>query len=407
MALSDVFTPKQQEVLQSYLHDDWKYLFLIGAVRSGKTWISNWIFLMELRRVAKLAKERRIKRPIYILAGYSSNSIFTNIITAIENEFGIEMRPDRHGHYHLMNVEIVPAYTSTKRGIGAIRGSTASGALIDEATLADEGVFTEILNRCSVKGARIVCTSNPSSPTNFIKTNYIDNHDPNARIKVFNFTIFDNTFLSKDYVDALVAATPKGMYSDRAIYGKWVSAEGEIFSSFNMATMTVTTDQLPEMVKYYCGVDWGFGAGHNGVIQLFGDDDQGRCYLIKEWAHEHRFIGYWIDVAKEIKQQYGNIVFWCDSARPDYVNQMQAAGINAVNANKNVLSGLEFVDSYFKQSKLFINKDEAHNLLNTIFNYVWDKHKEAPVKENDDSEDCMRYAIYSEHYKGEGFIPWK
>ena len=139
---------------------------------------------------------------------------------------------------------------------------------------------------------------------------------------------------------------------------------------------------------------------------MFGDDDKGTSYLIKEWAHEHRFIDYWIDIAKEIKQKYGNIVFWADSARVDYVNQMQVNGINCINANKNVLSGLEFVDSYFKQGKLIINKDEAPNLLNTIFNYVWDDKKEAPIKKDDDSEDCLRYGIYSEHYKGGGYIPW-
>ena len=406
MALNDLFTKKQQKVLQSYLNDNWKYLFLIGAVRSGKTYISNWMLLLELKRVAKLAKKNNIKRPIYILAGYSSNSIYTNIIASIENEFGISIPVDRHGHYSLLGVEIVPAYTGSVRGIGSIRGATAYGALIDEATLADQGVFQEIINRCSVEGARILITSNPDSPTNFIKTDYLDNKDPKARIKVFNFTIFDNTFLSKDYVDSLVAATPSGMYTDRMIYGKWVSAEGQIFSDFNIETMTITTDQLPEMTKYYASIDWGFGKGHKGVIQLFGDDDKGTSYLIKEWAHEHRFIDYWIDIAKEIKQKYGNIVFWADSARVDYVNQMQTNGINCINANKNVLSGLEFVDSYFKQGKLIINKDEAPNLLNTIFNYVWDDKKEAPIKKDDDSEDCLRYGIYSEHYKGGGYIPW-
>lgn len=406
MSLDSLFTKKQQKVIQSYLYEDWKYLFLIGAVRSGKTYISIWIFMLELKRVAKLAKRNNVKRPIYILAGYSSNSIYTNIIASIENEFGINIPVDRHGHYSLYGVEIVPAYTGSIRGIGSIRGATAYGALIDEATLSDQGVFQEIINRCSVKGARIVITSNPDSPTNFIKSDYLDNKDPKAHIKVFNFTIFDNTFLPKDYVDSLVAATPSGMYTDRMIYGKWVSAEGQIFSDFDYEKMTVTTDQLPEMKKYYASIDWGFGKGHKGVIQLFGDDEFNNCYLIKEWAYEHRFIDYWIDVAKEIKQKYGNIVFWADSARVDYVTQMQTAGINCVNANKNVLSGLEFTDSYFKQGKLFINKDEASNLLATIFNYVWDANREAPIKQDDDSEDCLRYGIYSEHYKGGGYIPW-
>ena len=49
MSLSDLLTAKQQEVLQSYLHDDWRVLILSGAVRAGKTYISDWLFLLELK----------------------------------------------------------------------------------------------------------------------------------------------------------------------------------------------------------------------------------------------------------------------------------------------------------------------------------------------------------------------
>jgi len=184
MALNNLFTKKQQKVLQSYLNDDWKYLFLIGAVRSGKTYISNWMFLLELKRVAKLAKTNNVKRPIYILAGYSSNSINTNIIASIENEFGINIPVDRHGHYHLFDVEIVPAYTGSIRGIGSIRGATAYGALIDEGTLADQGVFQEIINRCSIYARRVVFTQTHGKQKILKKTDFMYNHEQKSKTKV-------------------------------------------------------------------------------------------------------------------------------------------------------------------------------------------------------------------------------
>lgn len=161
MALSDVLTKKQQAVLNSYLHDDWRLMILSGAVRSGKTYIDNWLFLMEIRRVAELAKRDEIKKPLYILAGYSSNSIFTNVIASMNNQFGIDLKPDRHGHFHFMNVEIVQSYTGTDRGVNNIRGMTAMGAYINECSLATESVFQEILQRCSFKGSRIICDTNP------------------------------------------------------------------------------------------------------------------------------------------------------------------------------------------------------------------------------------------------------
>lgn len=161
LALSDILTAKQQSVLQSYLHDDWRLMILNGAVRSGKTYIDNWLFLMELRRVSKLAKQRGIKNPLYILAGFSSNSIYTNVIASFYDQFGIELKPDRHGHYHFMNVEIIPSYTGTERGVNSIRGATVFGSYINECSLATQPVFQEILQRCSVEGSRIICDTNP------------------------------------------------------------------------------------------------------------------------------------------------------------------------------------------------------------------------------------------------------
>ena len=71
--ISSLLTAKQDKVLESYFKNDWDILVLNGAVRSGKTYIDNWIFLLELKRVQKQAKEDHNSNPQYILAGYSSS----------------------------------------------------------------------------------------------------------------------------------------------------------------------------------------------------------------------------------------------------------------------------------------------------------------------------------------------
>lgn len=364
------------------------------------------MFLLELKRVAKLAKTNNVKRPIYILAGYSSNSINTNIIASIENEFGINIPVDRHGHYHLFDVEIVPAYTGSIRGIGSIRGATAYGALIDEGTLADQGVFQEIINRCSIEGARIVVTSNPDAPTNFIKTEYIDNHDPKARIKVFNFTIFDNNFLSKDYVDALVAATPSGMFYDRSILGQWVTADGIVYQDFNKDTMVV--DEAPDNLEYYCGVDWGFAKGHENVITVMGDDlDTDISYLIGVYKSTGKYIDYWVDIAQQIQDKRGyGINFWCDSARPEYVSYFQQQDIQARNADKSVMDGIEYCSSRIKLGKFKVLRSCADPFLDDLYQYVWDPVKGVPKKEHDNVMDSFRYGLYNQHKQLDNeFIP--
>ena len=396
MALRNLMTPKQIQVLNSYLNDDWKYMILSGAVRSGKTYVDNYIFLLELRRVRKLANRDHVAVPKYILAGYSSGTIYNNIISELENTFGIEVKYDRRGHFQLFGVEVVPAYTGSSRGIGGIRGMTSYGAYINEASLATHGVLQEIIQRCSKDGARIIADTNPENPNHWLKTDYIDNHDPAARIKSFHFTLDDNTFLSDDYVQALKAATPSGMFYDRSILGLWVTSDGIVYRDFDQRTMIINQEQLPDDLHIYCGVDWGFE--HKGVITVWGDDDDGNIYMLDEHTSQYKYIDYWVRVAKDIQKRYGyNINFWVDSARPDNVSEFQRNDINAINADKSRMAGVERVAEFMKLGKFFVVDSAIDQFTSEIYQYVWDENTGEPKKENDDVMDSMRYAIFNEH----------
>lgn len=396
MSLRNLMTNKQIEVLKSYLNDDWKYMILSGAVRSGKTFIDNYIFMLELRRVHKMALQDGTTNPKYILAGYSNGTIYNNVISELENTFGIEVNYDRRGHFHLFGVEIVPAYTGSVRGIGGIRGMTSYGAYVNEASLATEGVFQEIVQRCSKEGARVIADTNPDNPNHWLKKDYIDNENPEARIISFHFTLDDNTFLPQDYVKALKAATPSGMFYDRSILGLWVTADGIVYRDFDQRKMVIPKAKLPHIVKYYCGVDWGFE--HKGVITVWGDDAKGNIYMIEEHTSQFKYISYWVNVAKKIQEKYGKgITFWVDSARPDNYSEFLRAGINARNADKARMAGVERVAEYMKLGKFFAVQDNMDQFINEVYQYVWDENTGEPKKDNDDVMDSMRYAIFNEH----------
>ena len=256
MALNDVLTHKQAEVLHTYLTVPFKMMINVGAVRAGKTYIDNILLMYELRRVANLAKKRNDKHPQFILAGASSGSIYNNIIAELSRQFGLDLRPDKHNHYHLFGVDIVPVYTASIAGLSGARGFTSYGAYVNEATLANREVFNEIRNRCSMEGSHIICDSNPDIPTHWLKTDYIDNKDPKAGIISYTFTIDDNTFLDKEYVESLKASKPKGMFYDRDILGLWVTGEGIVYQDFNKDTMVIDDDKIPKGLHYYCGCDW-------------------------------------------------------------------------------------------------------------------------------------------------------
>ena len=408
MAISDFFTPKQVKVFHAYETKPFKIMILSGAVRSGKTFIDNVLFLNELRRVANLAKLHNDKHPRFILAGATSGSIYNNVISELQTQFGLILKPDFHNHYHLFDVDIVPVYTSSISGLSSARGFTAYGAYVNEASLANHEVFNEIQNRCSQPGSHIICDTNPDIPTHWLKTDFIDNHDPDSGIISFNFTIDDNTFLDPDYVKSMKASKPSGMFYDRDILGLWVTGEGIVYQDFDAKKMVIDDSKIPEGLHYYCGVDWGFE--HPNPILLLGDDDQGNTYVLRDYTKKHKFINYWIKIAQNLQDEFGrNLIFYADSARPDNVNEFQAAGINCINANKNVLPGIECVAQKMREGKFFVAKSCSQGLMNEIYQYAWDENTGQPLKENDvrhnDRLDALRYAIYSKNAKG-GYIPW-
>ena len=75
---------------------------------------------------------------------------------------------------------------------------------------------------------------------------------------------------------------------------------------------------------------------------------------------------------------------------------MKRSNIRAINANKEVLEGISMIAKLFKTDKLFILENNVKRFKDEVYNYVWQKGKDAPVKQFDDVLDSLRYAIYSD-----------
>lgn len=391
MDLNRLYTPKQIEILKRTNTEDFFILGLHGAKRTGKTVINNDIFLRELIRVRKIADKLKIKEPMYILAGVSSKTIQNNVLQEIYNRYQLDIKFDKHNSFTLFGVKVVQAFTGTIGGLGGIRGMTAFGAYVNEASLANEKVFKEIISRCSGDGARIVFDTNPDNPEHWLKKEYIDSKSEN--IISYHFELDDNTFLSPRYIQNIKESTPSGMFYDRDIRGLWVTGEGVVYSDFDSNKHFINDVDNVEFETYIAGVDWGYS--HFGSIVVFGIDKLNNWYLLEEHAKQFKEIDYWADVALDIKTRYGNINFYCDSARPEHVERFRRERIRAINADKSVLSGIEEVARLIKLGRFFVVSDKVKVFKKEIYNYVWDEKTGNPVKENDDVMDSMRYAIYS------------
>lgn len=393
-----LYTPKQLEVLKRARADDWFMMINHGAVRAGKTIVDNDLFLFELRRIREQAKLDG-NDPMYIIGATSAGTLQTNILKELSSKYGIEFKFDRFGNFTLFGVYVVTTFTATIAGLKSIRGMTSYGAYINEATLANKEVFDEIIKRCSGNGARIICDTNPDQPNHWLKLDYIDKAD-GRRIVVNHFTLSDNTFLNKRYVENLIATTPSGVFTDRGIHGLWVSGEGVIYPDFDEKKHYITPEEVPKDVHYFVGVDWGYE--HYGSMVVLAEDKAGNVYLIEEHTAQHEEIDYWVTVAKSLARHFGkNIPFYCDSARPEHVARLIREGLRAQNASKAVIPGIEQVAKLIKGNRFKVVEKHVWRFKDEIYQYIWHSTKDAPVKEHDDVMDAIRYGIYSNFIIGQ------
>ncbi|HGM1202828.1 TPA: PBSX family phage terminase large subunit [Clostridioides difficile] len=393
--IDELYHSKQLEVLNFALNNDYFMLINYGAKRTGKTIIDNDLFLLELRRVRKIANELGIKLPQYILAGADLGALQRNVLSELTNKYDIEFKFDKHNRFVLFGVQVCCFGHSKTNDLGRIRGMTSFGAYINEGTVANEEVFNEIKSRCSGEGARILVDTNPDQPEHWLKTNFVDKTDGKV-IQSFHYRLDDNIFLSERYRENIKKSTPSGVFYDRDINGLWVSADGLVYQDFNKDIHYISKDKLNDInfVRYFAGVDWGYE--HFGAIVVIGEDDRGNLYLLEEHSAQHKEIDYWIDKAKNIKEKYGNIKFYCDSARPEHLAAFKRNGIKAFNANKAVLSGVEAVAKRIKTNTLFVVHENVNLFRKEIFMYAWNKNTGEPIKKWDDVLDALRYAIYTD-----------
>ena len=388
------FHELQKKVISCMKYENPKILVCSGAKRSGKTYVLTFVFLMHISKFKN-------KGYSFIIGGTTQASIRRNILNDLEAILGKSINLSKDNHFRLFGNKVYCFDGANADSYKKARGFTAYGAFLNEATTLHDTFVKEAISRCSGEGARIYMDTNPENPTHTVKVDYVDKDgqllsNGQLNIKAFNFTLYDNTFLNKEYVESIEASTPSGMFFDRDILGTWVASEGVVYVDFNKDKHYIKEVDIKDIQfkKYFVGVD--FGWEHYGSMVVIGLGIDSKYYLLKEYAYKHKDIEYWINIAKEIIKEYGSINFYCDHARPDYISKLKVNGIRAINARKEVLEGISTVATLLKTNKLLILEDNVNIFKNEIYNYVWSKGKDEPIKQNDDVLDSLRYAIYSD-----------
>lgn len=187
-----------------------------GAVRSGKTFIFSirWLDYINNGPPGTL-----------MMCGKTIRTLENNVLMA--NPGGLfEMLGEGNYKYNRSNGElfigqrkIICIGANDEKAESKIRGMTLAGAMCDEVTLYPQNFITQLIARCSIKGAQLFWNCNPDNPNHYIKTDYIDNQELKNKVKVWHFLMEDNPALDPEYV-ADLKLMYNGVWYKRMIEGR-------------------------------------------------------------------------------------------------------------------------------------------------------------------------------------------
>lgn len=372
-----------------------------GAVRSGKTYISLWRFLKELTYGP--AGE-------YVMISKTYDAFKRNMLPQLVRMIGSDVRwysGKREMHVWGKTVHIVGA--DDERAESKIRGPTFSGAYVDEATIIPESVFTMLISRCAMGGAKIFATTNPDSPYHWLKRDYLSN---NPDVKSWKFTLEDNPELSQDEKDYLKRQY-RGLWYKRFIEGLWVQAEGAIYDFFDPDLHCIDFP-MSTATSYIVGIDYGttnptafilVGINAHKFPNIWVEDEF--FYDSRKHQRQKTDAEYGMDLKKFITNKNINAIYIDPSAASFKAELLKQGFDNVFDAENEVVDGIRLVSTYLGEGTMKICR-KCTNLIQEFQSYVWDAKSaktgiDKPLKENDHALDALRYAMFT-HFFGKSAL---
>lgn len=365
---------------------------LEGSVSSGKTWISLvlWAFWVKTMPEDKL----------YMMCAKSLTSLEDNCLILLQELVGEDnfAYSKNQKKALLFGRKIRLEGANDARSESKIRGLTLQGAYCDELTQFPQEFFTMLLSRLRLPGAKLIATTNPDSPSHWLKTKYIDRQEELDFLSI-KFLLNDNTTLPSDYVEN-IKREYTGIFYDRFILGRWTLAEGVIYPLYRNASAEPPSEKAE---KYVLSIDYGT---QNPFAALLWGKYGNVWYAVKEYYYNGREkqvqksdedyardMDIFVDGCTDYPRE--RILTIVDPSATSFIVALRKRGkYKVIHAKNDVLNGIRDTTSAMQTGKI----KYSPNLMNTIRefqSYVWDSKAatDSPVKENDHAMDSMRYFV--------------
>lgn len=391
------FSKKQNEYIRKA---NKRWGFKIGAVRSGKTYVDISVMIpLRLRNLSE-------KSGLNVILGVSKETIERNVLQPMREIW----TSDLVGTINSRNIAYVfgvPVYclgAEKVSQVAKIQGASIKYCYGDEIAKWNKDVFAMLQSRLDKPYSCFDGTCNPEYPSHWLKE-FIDRDDIDSFVQ--EYTIFDNPYLPKKFVEDLKLEYAGTVYYDRYILGLWALAEGIIYKDYKVALADTSEIDVSEINHRDLCLSVDYGTMNPFAVLLWAKV-KNVWYAVDEYYYSGRATG----TTKTDSQYADDIYRWLtglglELSREDKIeliidpsassmkSELKLRGFYKIrSADNDVINGIQNTATAM-QLGLIKFSDSLENWQNEIQGYAWmdDPTEDRPIKEDDHLMDAMRYFV--------------
>ena len=170
-----------------------------------------------------------------VIFGVSKGTIERNVLQPLREIYGKDLISviNSQNIAYLFGEEVYCLGCEKANQVSKIQGTSIKYAYGDEVAKWHQEVFIMIQGSLDKPYSCFDGALNPEANTHWLKTDFLDViEEKGIDAYVQTYTIFDNPFLSKEFVENLCKEYEGTVFYNRLILGQWCNAEGLIYRRF-------------------------------------------------------------------------------------------------------------------------------------------------------------------------------
>ena len=376
-----IITEKQKEFIRNATH---RYNLKIGAIRCGKTYL-DILFTIPNRLL-----ERKGLDGLNVIFGVSKGTIERNVLQPLREIYG----KDLVGFINSQNIavlfeqEVYCLGTEKISQVSKIQGTSIKYAYGDEMAKWNKEVFIMIQASLDKPYSCLDGALNPEHKNHWLKKDFLDViKEKGLDVYTQYYTIFDNPFLPKDFVENLCKEYQGTVYYNRLILGQWCDAEGLIFQQIANDYKRYITEEVQLNSFISIGIDWGGNKSKHSITATKISRDFKRVQCLKSdtmkatGTNTKQVFRWIINFIKEIQDKYGTVSFiFADSAEQVLNNslngELRANKINLIVQDSlkiEIKNRIELWNRLLNLDKMSFIENQCQSLIEALQTALYDE----------------------------------